>query len=104
QNGWTSVRSNHAVHSCMRLVNSVANGRIRMDGLCRIADRFTDSARITKLGFPFSHGSSGPWGEDVPGGWMTFEKARAVYLRTRRWFFTREQPLYSFWYDWHATY
>jgi FkbM family methyltransferase len=104
QCGWTSVRPNRFTRFCMRLVTSAARGRLRVRGLCRIADRFTDSARIAALGFPFSPGSSGPWGDDIPGGWMTFERARSTYLQERRAFFSRERPLYSFWCDWHATY
>jgi FkbM family methyltransferase len=103
QRGWTPVRSNVAALR-MRLVTRAAQGRLRVPGLSGIADRFTDSARIAALGFAFVEGSSGPWGEDIAGGWMTFEKARSVYLRTRRSFFSQERPLYAFWYDWHATY
>lgn len=102
--GWTSVRPNGFTHFCMPFLTSAARGRLRVPGLCRIADRFTDSARIEGLGFAFSPGSSGPWGDDIPGGWMTFEQAKSTYLRERRAFFSSAQPLYSFWYDWHATY
>lgn len=104
QDGWNSVRSNAAARFCMRLVGSAARGRLRIRGLSALAGRLTDSARIANLGFAFSPGSSGPWGDDLPGSWMTFEKARANYLRERHAFFSREQPLYSFWHDWHATY
>jgi FkbM family methyltransferase len=102
--GWNSVRSNAAARFCMRLVTSAAQGRLQVRGLSDIADRFTDSARIAALGFVFSPGSSGPWGDDIPGGWMKFEKARSTYLRERRSIFSRGRALYSFWYDWHATY
>ena len=105
QDGWTSVRSNTATRFCMRLVTSAARGRLRVRGLAGIANRFTDSARIAAAsGFVFSPGSSGAWGDDIPGGWMTFEKAKSTYLRERRSFFSRGRALYSFWYDWHATY
>lgn len=104
QVGWTPVRSNAAAHFCARLVRSVARGRFRVRSLSRIADKFTDSARIEALGFAFSITSSGPWGNDIPGGWMTFQKARSTYLRERHSFFSRKRPLHSFWYDWHATY
>jgi FkbM family methyltransferase len=104
QVGWTPVRSNRAARVCMRLVTSAVRGRLRVRGLAEIADRFTDSGRIAALGYPFPHSSSGPWGDDIPGGWMTFERARSAYLRERHSFFSRERALYSFWYDWHATY
>jgi FkbM family methyltransferase len=104
QRGWTAERASAAEHFSMRLVNSAAHGRLRVGGLSRIAEKFTDPARIAKIGFPFSEGSSGPWGEDIPGGWVTFEKAKSMYLRTRHSFFSYDRKLYSFWYDWHATY
>lgn len=103
QSGWTPVRPTFASCFCMRLVTMAAQGRLRVRGLSRIAERLTDSARIAALGFEFSSGGSGPWGDDIPGGWMTFEKARSTYLRTRLIHFSRPRPLYSFWYDWHAT-
>jgi FkbM family methyltransferase len=105
QSTWTSVRSNFIARSCLSLVTSVAQGRLQVRGLSRIAYKFTDSARVAAAsGFVFSQGCTGPWGEDVPGGWMTFDKARGIYLRRRRAFFLRKQKLYSLWYDWHATY
>jgi FkbM family methyltransferase len=100
--GWTSVRSNGAAQLGLRLARKVA--RLKIRGLSSIADRFTDSRKTAGLGFEFPFGSSGPWGEDVAGGWMTFEQARATYLRERHAFFARKQASYSFWYDWHATY
>ncbi len=100
--GWSSVRSNGAAQLGLRLARKVA--RLKIRGLSGIADRFTDSRKTAALGFDFSFGSSGPWGEDVPGGWMSFDKAKATYLRERRTFFARKQASYSFWYDWHATY
>jgi FkbM family methyltransferase len=54
--------------------------------------------------FTFSPGATGPWGEDIPSAWVTFEKARSTYLRARRQWFSKARPLYSFWHDWHATY
>jgi FkbM family methyltransferase len=102
--GWLSVRSNAAARFCMRLVNSAAYGRLRVRGLCAIARRFTDSARIASLGFDFPLGSTGPWGDEVPGDWMPFETAMSVYLQERQAFVATGQPLHWFWYDWHATY
>jgi len=100
--GWTAVRSNGAAQLGLRLARKVA--RLKIRGVSAIADRFTDSRKTAALGYEFSFGSSGPWGEDVPGGWMSFEKARATYLRERRAFVAKGHSSYSFWYDWHATY
>lgn len=96
-----AVRSNPAAQYFRRLVNSAAYGRLRKAGLSKIAEPFTDVSRIKRLGFNFCQGSSGPWGEDVPGGWMTFDKARSVYLRERR-ACRAAMMLKEFWYDWHA--
>jgi FkbM family methyltransferase len=104
QRGWLPVRPAGAARFCTRLITSAARGRFRAPGLSRIAERFTDPARIASFGFPFSFGCTGPWGEDIPGGWMTFAQAKAAYLSERHSFFSRGQALYQFWYDWHATY
>ncbi|HXU20465.1 MAG TPA: FkbM family methyltransferase [Verrucomicrobiae bacterium] len=105
QEGWRPVRPRGAGRFFMRLVDSAAGGRLRVKGVSKIARRFTDYGRIAALGYRFAPDSTGPWGEDVPGKWMPFEKAKSVYLETRRSHFSdSEQPLYSFWYDWHATY
>ena len=102
QEGWASVRPDGLKRFCMGLVNGAA-GR-PPEWLARFAEKRTDRAHLARLGFRFTKDSSGPWGDDVPGGWMTFEPARSAYLRERREFFSVERPLYSFWYDWHATY
>jgi hypothetical protein len=81
QQGLVPVRTNGAAF-LMRLVTSAAHGRLRSPGLSRIAVKFTDSERIKKrLGFAFSLGSSGPWGDDIPGSWMAFEKAKSTPYR-----------------------
>ena len=85
-------------------MTSAARGRLQIKGVSSIAGRFTDLARIAPLGFRFPSGSSGPWGDDIPGAWLTFADAKSVYLRERRAYFRSKRPLYSFWYDWHATY
>lgn len=105
QEGWASIRSHAATRFWLRLVTSAARGRLRVRGLSGIAERFTDSGRIAATsGFVFSPGSSGPWGDDIPGGWMTYAQARSTYLRERRPILSRKPELYAFWYDWHATY
>jgi FkbM family methyltransferase len=103
QGGWSPVRPSALARYGLRLATSASRGRLRAVGLARIANRFTDKARIAALGFDFSPGSSGPWGDDIPGAWMGFDKARCLYLQVRRSFFSRPS-LSSFWYDWHATY
>ncbi|MBV9743568.1 MAG: FkbM family methyltransferase [Acidobacteriia bacterium] len=103
QNGWGPVQPT-AARFRARLIHSAARGRLRKLGLSRIAQKFVQ-APITSLGFPFAGGSSsGPWGDDIPSVWMTFTQARSIYLKTRHAYFSRPELLYSFWYDWHATY
>ena len=104
QVGWIPIGTNGAANLYRRLVQSVARGRLRVGGLSRIAERLTVQGRIAaSSGFVLSSGSSGPWGDDIAGGWMTHEKAKSLYLRTRHSYFSKERALYSFWYDWHAT-
>jgi FkbM family methyltransferase len=98
------LRSSAAGRFSMRLMTSVARGRLRTQRLSGWVDRFTDLGRIQSLGFGFAPGCSGPWGDDIPSSWMTFHKARSLFLRKRHSHFSRERLAYSFWYDWHATY
>lgn len=100
---WGLVRPSALVSFCMRLLNSAAHGRLRVKGLSGVVHRLTDSARIGALGYPFSPGSTGPWGEDIPCGWMPFDKAKSTYLRERRAFLSAGLPPRALWYDWHAT-
>jgi FkbM family methyltransferase len=102
--GWIPVRPDGAARLWTRVVDKTAKGGFRLGRLSRFARRFTDASRVGALGFNFSFGSSGPWGEGLPGGWMSFEKARATYLRERRAFVARARTGHEFWYDWHATY
>jgi FkbM family methyltransferase len=103
QQGWTPVRPKPR-RLLNRVVTSAARGRLQLPGLANLAEKLTDSARLAALGFRFDHGSSGPWGDDIPGGWMNFETARSTYLRERSAHFSQERALYSFWCDWHATF
>ncbi|HEY6444004.1 MAG TPA: FkbM family methyltransferase [Candidatus Acidoferrales bacterium] len=105
QLGWRPVRPSALERFVMRLLRSADGGRLRATGLSHIAHKFTDDARIEALGYRFAPDSTGPWGEDIPGKWMPFEKAKSLYLQERRSYFSNsKQPLYSFWHDWHATY
>jgi FkbM family methyltransferase len=52
----------------------------------------------------FKLGSSGPWGEQIAGPWMTFSEAEDIYCRLRQAYFSGQDcARYSFWFDWHAT-
>lgn len=105
QGNFQAVRPGVAARVFNRTVTSLAYGKLRMKGLCGIAEKFSDLGRIQAGGFKFvPNSSSGPWGEDIPGRWMSFEEAKPAYLRIRREFFSKPRSLYSFWYDWHATY
>jgi len=52
----------------------------------------------------FPMGSSGPWGEDTPGKWISYPEAERAYrrYRTRHFLLTQGAKFYSFWCDWHA--
>jgi FkbM family methyltransferase len=52
----------------------------------------------------FPEGSSGPFGNDIPGPWMECSEATDVYLQCREMFFRMyDVPPYWFWFDWHGT-
>ena len=104
QVGWIPIGFNGTANLCRRLVQSVACGRLRVAGLSRIAERFTIQGRIAATsGFVLTFGSSGPWGDDITGDWMTYDEAKSLYLRTRHSHFSQKRALCAFWYDWHAT-
>lgn len=75
---WRSVRSTKVARFWNRVLDSISYGRLRAVGLSSLTTRFTDYGHVASLGFDFSSGSSGPWGEDVPGKWMGFEAARSA--------------------------
>ncbi len=103
QVGLLPVRANPVGRLMNAVVVSAARGKLRLPGLSAIAERYTDEGRRAALGFPFSQGSTGPWGEEVPGAWMSYSRARELYLRRRHAFFASgNPPLHGFWYDWHA--
>jgi FkbM family methyltransferase len=105
QNGWIPVGSNRAAYFVKHLFQSAARGRLRVMGLSKIAYSFTVPGRIAAAaGLVLSPGSSGPWGDDISGDWMSFERAKSVYLQARHLHFRRRVSPFSFWYDWHATY
>jgi FkbM family methyltransferase len=76
----------------------------------KLAPRFSAPVRqgTTLAGEPISYrfaaGSSGTWGEDIPGPWLSRDEAAACYLQHRtQHFASGSEPAYSFWCDWHAT-
>jgi len=52
----------------------------------------------------FPLGSSGPWGEDTPGKWISYSEAERAYrrYRNRHFLLTKDAEFHSFWCDWHA--
>jgi FkbM family methyltransferase len=87
-----------------RVINSASSGRLRAPGLSGIADYFTYESKLARRngGYRFRFGSSGPWGEGVPGKWVGFEEACECYIDRRTQHFTGAVKDYSFWCDWHA--
>lgn len=87
-----------------RLLNSAANGRLRVPGLSRVAKRLTyQDWLLRKHRYEFPRESSGPWGEGTPGKWLSFEQAKVVHEKARkRNFKTPGVATFSFWCDWHA--
>lgn len=88
-----------------RVIDSAAMGRLRMPLVCKIAEYFTYENRLARRngGYAFPPGSSGPWGERIPGRWLGVEEACRRYEteRTKHFSDTRVAD-YSFWCDWHA--
>jgi len=88
-----------------RLLNSIANGKLRFPGLSTVAKRLTyQDWLLRKHRYQFPRESSGPWGEGTPGKWLSFEQAKAVHRKARERHFKRSGVArFSFWCDWHAS-
>jgi FkbM family methyltransferase len=51
----------------------------------------------------FPMGSSGVWGEDTPGNWISYGEAEQAYWHYReKHFLASDRKFHSFWCDWHA--
>lgn len=59
------------------------------------------------IGWQFPYGSSGPWGNDIPGPWMNYCEATEIYHVCREFFFLKypDSRIHRswIWFDWHAT-
>lgn len=87
-----------------RVTSNIAWGKLRVPGLTPIVAKRLDPLAHRGVSYRFEPGSSGPWGEDIRGPWMSIEKAERVYIAERRAYFRRpdSQP-HGVWFDWHAT-
>lgn len=107
QTDFTSVRPGAFGKFGKRLAISMTHGRLSKFPLMKtLGGPFSDRTKIDRLGYDFKNGSSGPWGEQLPGDWMDYQTAREVYLSGRRDLFAEpgKNAAFSYWFDWHATY
>lgn len=87
-----------------RLIYAAAYGRLQAPGLSQIARQFTTEQRLNRIYRYPDAGGIKPWGDQMPGPWLSFDQAKALYLKARERHFRRtDAPKFSFWYDWHAT-
>lgn len=52
----------------------------------------------------FFPGSSGPFGEDLAGKWYDYPQSKEILKKHREDKMKLDEPKWSFWCDWHATY
>jgi FkbM family methyltransferase len=73
-------------------------------GLDFISRRLVTRRRLERrFRHEFAIGSSGPWGEDTPGRWISYPEAERAYRHYRkRHFLAQNTKFHSFWCDWHA--
>jgi FkbM family methyltransferase len=89
-----------------RLVESLACGRLSMPVIRGVAERFSYKSELLRRnnGRDYPFGSSGPWGQGIPGPWVTYDKARLLYSRIRTNFLSNPKlDPRMLWCDWHAT-
>jgi FkbM family methyltransferase len=107
QSDFTATRTSGSATFLKRLAISMTHGRLQsVPMLSTIGAPFSDRAAVDRIGYPFKNGSSGPWGEDLPGSWLDYPTARRTYLEGRRAYFAdpEKHTAFSYWFDWHATY
>ena len=107
QSDFTAARANDFARFIQRLAISMTHGGLKQVPLLpTLGAPFSDRAAVDKIGYDFKSGSSGPWGEELPGGWLDYQTARRVYLEGRRAYFSQPSvpDAFSYWFDWHATY
>jgi hypothetical protein len=106
QEDFSAATASRVISLVRRGIRSAAHGRLRFPVTAWLAKALTPECRLGRRhGYAFPYGSSGPWGDGMPGCWLSFEEAAALYLAVRdRHFRTPGMAKYSFWYDWHATY
>jgi len=73
-------------------------------GLGLISRRLIMRSRLQgRFRWQFPMGSSGVWGEDTPGNWISYGAAEQAYLHYReKHFLASGRKFHSFWCDWHA--
>ncbi len=73
----------------------------RITGSYWLARHFIVRTKLQhRFGWQFPMGSSGVWGEDTDGEWVTHEKAKRLYSHYHQLY--RNSPTNLFWCDWHA--
>lgn len=73
-------------------------------GTYRISQHLMAKPRLERrFGRRFPVGSSGVWGEDTPGKWISYSAAAEAYKYFReKHFQDSDARFHSFWCDWHA--
>jgi FkbM family methyltransferase len=96
--------------SVPNVIDSVARHAIRrlrrvsLPGSRVVQDTLTHRGRLERrFGREFPMGSSGPWGDEMPGRWLSFGEARELLNYSRSESEDKPgRPAHSFWCDWHA--
>ena len=76
----------------------------KIRGIGRFSRHLLQRERLSQeLNWQFPVASSGPWGEDTPGKWLTYDQAERAYNHYRDLHFScPDVRAYTFWCDWHA--
>jgi len=84
--------------------NSFLMGIIRRNllGVVERVKKTNGEIPSSKQGYKFPFGSTGPFGDDLQGEWLDYEKARQTLLFHRRDYFAVKSSPVGFWCDWHA--
>jgi len=94
--------------SAANLADSIARKLVRLSrgssANQHVLHRLTQRGRLEQaFGRTFPMGTSGPWGDETPGRWLTPSEARAVFMTASKSFPAVMRPRYAVnWFDWHA--
>ena len=93
-------------YNCFYKNNSEHNWFEQIETNCKYAEELivlSDTDQRVKF-TDFFPGSSGPFGEELAGKWYDYPQAKEMLKKHREDKMRLNEPAWTFWCDWHATF